>query len=659
MAGKTVVLDGDCQLIIPSAGELGVVTAIRKPYPTYTGETTVTPSDEAQVLHTELQTLINDITVEAVPGDYVGSDIPRRDSSDVAASGATVTAPAGYYEAAATKTIQSGTEGTPTATKGAVSNHAVSVTPSVTNTEGYINGGTKSGTAVTVSASELVSGTKEITENGQGIDVANYASVDVAVPSSDPNLQSKTNINPTTSSQTIEADPGYDGLSSVQINAMPNGTEGTPSASKGAVSNHSVSVTPSVTNTAGYISGGTKTGTAVTVTAAELESGAKAITANGNGQDVTGYAAVDVSVPNSYTASDEGKVVNNGALEAQSSATYTNNGTYDTTLKNSVIVSVPSQTPVINPLSVTANGTYTAPTGVDGYSPVTVNVQGGDEPIPTDGKTRLWINISDNMPDNRLTFYLNFTSSVANNTTVEWGDGTTETIGEIVATTWAHKYPTSGKYVIVMTANRGTISFGGSTNGQFAIYGSTSSENAYNRSRIYRIAFGDNIGSIGNYACYRNYGLREVVFTNTNTISELGMFSFNACYSLEKFVVPDSVTTIGNRAFSDAYNVKNYVISNNVTQIGTYFISSNFSITTLTIPQSVSSIGDYAFNSCLGLSEMHMLGQKPPTLGATTSTIAADLIIYVPFSADHSVLNAYKTAANWSNFASHIQEEPQ
>lgn len=32
---------------------------------------------------------------------------------------------------------------------------------------------------------------------------------------------------------------------------------------------------------------------------------------------------------------------------------------------------------VIQPLSVTQNGTYTAPTGVDGYSPVTVNVSGG------------------------------------------------------------------------------------------------------------------------------------------------------------------------------------------------------------------------------------------------------------------------------------------
>lgn len=112
-----------------------------------------------------------------------------------------------------------------------------------------------------------------------------------------PTLQAKTNINPTTSSQTITADSGYDGLSSVQINAMPNGTAGTPVATKGAVSNNSITVTPSVTNTTGYITGDTKTGTAVTVSASELVSGTKSISANGTGIDVTSYANVDVSVP--------------------------------------------------------------------------------------------------------------------------------------------------------------------------------------------------------------------------------------------------------------------------------------------------------------------------------------------------------------------------
>jgi hypothetical protein len=150
--------------------------------------------------------------------------------------------------------MPSGTAGTPTATKGTVSNHSVSVTPIVTNTTGYITGGTKTGTAVTVSASELVSGTKSITSSGT-TDVTNYASASVSA-----------------------------------------GTEGTPTATKSAVSNHSVTVTPSVTNTGGFISGTTKTGTAVTVTAAELESGTKSITENGTGIDVSGYSAVDVNV---------------------------------------------------------------------------------------------------------------------------------------------------------------------------------------------------------------------------------------------------------------------------------------------------------------------------------------------------------------------------
>lgn len=54
---------------------------------------------------------------------------------------------------------------------------------------------------------------------------------------------------------------------------------------------------------------------------------------------------------------NNGKVIaiNNGKLEARS-------------------VQWGGGAPVIEALSVTENGTYTAPAGVDGYSPVTVNV---------------------------------------------------------------------------------------------------------------------------------------------------------------------------------------------------------------------------------------------------------------------------------------------
>lgn len=82
-----------------------------------------------------------------------------------------------------TGTIASVTAGTPVATKGAVSNHSVAVTPSVTNPAGVIEGGTKTGTAVTVSASELVSGSETKTANGT-YNVTNLAELVVNVAAS-------------------------------------------------------------------------------------------------------------------------------------------------------------------------------------------------------------------------------------------------------------------------------------------------------------------------------------------------------------------------------------------------------------------------------------------------------------------------------------------
>ena len=160
-------------------------------------------------------------------GTDITGTIASKTSSDMTVNGATVTAPAGYYANNASKTVASGSTGTPTATKGTVTNHSVSVTPSVTNTTGYITGGTKTGTAVTVSASELVSGTKTISASGT-TDVTNYESVSV------PSGSAKT---PAT---TITANPTVSVNSSGLITATVSKTQ---------------SVTPTVS--AGYVSSGT------------------------------------------------------------------------------------------------------------------------------------------------------------------------------------------------------------------------------------------------------------------------------------------------------------------------------------------------------------------------------------------------------------------
>ena len=83
--------------------------------------------------------------------------------------------------------IDSGTQGTPTASKGTVSSNQVTVTPSVTNGTGWIEGGTVTGTGVTVAASELVSGNKQLTSQGSSsspVDVTNYAGAYVRSASS-------------------------------------------------------------------------------------------------------------------------------------------------------------------------------------------------------------------------------------------------------------------------------------------------------------------------------------------------------------------------------------------------------------------------------------------------------------------------------------------
>lgn len=281
----------------------------------YTGLGTVTVTAMPSL------TLPTSTSGSATSGYSSKATIGRSTSDQYINIGTGYNAAGAYYKISA---VPNGTAGTPTATKGTVSNYSVSVTPSVTNTAGYISSETKTGTAVTVTASELVSGTLSVTSNGTK-DVTNYASISVNVPTgSTINNQDKT-VTPSTSEQSISADNGYTGLGTVTVEAMPSGTTGTPSASKGTVSNHSVSVTPSVTNTTGYITGGTKTGTAVTVTASELASGNKSITSNGSNIDVVGYSTVSVNVSGGGGITPTGNldITESGTIDVTNYATVT------------------------------------------------------------------------------------------------------------------------------------------------------------------------------------------------------------------------------------------------------------------------------------------------------------------------------------------------
>ena len=89
------------------------------------------PSEDAQTIPISGFQATQDITIDAVPGDYVGSEVPRRASTDLTASGDTVSAPAGYYEEAVSKPVAHGSAKSPEGT--------VTVNPIVTvDNEGVI-----------------------------------------------------------------------------------------------------------------------------------------------------------------------------------------------------------------------------------------------------------------------------------------------------------------------------------------------------------------------------------------------------------------------------------------------------------------------------------------------------------------------------------------
>ena len=235
---------------------------------------------------------------------------------------------------------------------------------------------------------------------------------------------------------------------------------------------------------------------------------------------------------------------------------------------------------------------------------------GGDEPVPEDGKTRIFIHIAEGTPDNRLTFYLRFTASTANNTTVDWGDGVSETLGSTDATIYLHKYAQGGDYIITVTVNSGTVSFDGTT-GSFgqSIYGTRATRtNKHNAFRIRRVIFGDNIDGNMYYTCYD-------------------------CGALDSFAIPNNIASIGDYAFYYCYY-----------------------LTSITIPNNVTSIGQYAFYRNYSMSEIHLKPTEPPTLANSNvfSEIPSDCIIYVP----QGSLSAYQQATNWSQYSSKMQEEP-
>lgn len=103
--------------------------------------------------------------------------------------------------------------------------------------------------------------------------------------------------------------------------------------------------------------------------------------------------------------------------------------------------------------------------------------------------------------------------------------------------------------------------------------------------------------------------------------------------AVRRIYIPNQITAIGSNVFRGG--------------CGAYLIDWPDTIT------SVSRLGLYGNSTVRSLV---IRAINPPTLDNVLYAVSADLKIFVPYSADHSILTAYQSASNWSANASQFYE---
>ena len=294
----------------------------------------------------------------------------------------------------------------------------------------------------------------------------------------------------------------------------------------------------------------------------------------------------------------------------------------------------PPHIPVIEPLSIINNGTYTAPSGVDGYSPITVDVQEQPWQPLEDGYSNFWFELT----DDTLSPWLNF-SAKNNDAVIDWGDGSGEVALDTLTPT--HTYAKAGKYVVKVKgvtgiARQHTIPY----NSQYF-------------SALQYAELNSEISSIGAYAFSICVALKEIRVENLSV--SIANHVFYLCSSLLSTALPANAnsTTMLGAQYQACLSLTNAIIPNNIETISNNVFTQ--CVVSITIPATVTSIGNSALQYCNSLSEIHIQATTPPELGTNVfSGLASNYVIYVPVGTG----DTYK-AAGWSAYSDHIVEEGQ
>ena len=317
--------------------------------------------------------------------------------------------------------------------------------------------------------------------------------------------------------------------------------------------------------------------------------------------------------------------------------------------------------PIIEPLSVTENGTYTAPSGVDGYSPIEVNVPIPDGYIvPSGTKTitengthdaREYESVAVNVPIPEGYIKPSGTLNIDKNGTYDVAEKASAVVSipkrEIVLQD--KTIEANGTY----TADSGydglgqvtvNVQGGGSEELDKLLEGSITEINS-------------NATSIIQYGCYARESLKTV---NLPECTSLDTRCFQDNYDLVTFNAP-KLKTLGTFAFYRCSELS-YIYLPFVKTAASYAFYACSGLKKADLPVA-SSITAYAFYGCSTLEALILRKSDAICILSNANAISSSGVdkgtgyVYVPKAllSDEDETKDYRRATNWSTFANQFR----
>lgn len=294
----------------------------------------------------------------------------------------------------------------------------------------------------------------------------------------------------------------------------------------------------------------------------------------------------------------------------------------------------------------------------------------GQTYITTDGDTKLFITIA---TKGRMAVPLYLV--VSGEVTIDWGDGSTvQTVTSSDTMPIVHNYSNVGDYVISLHIVSGTLELSQNDTTSRIIGSSADIDGAY-RAMLTKVFVGDAV-KINQHAfldCYfctsivlgihnatLDYWGRGSSLTHVTLAQGIGTKSDGVEGSALQSISPSKTSTISTQSIHSMVSLKRLCVSLARNNIATNCLRACSSLGELVIPDIITECGNEVCNDLKSLAKLHMTSATPPTIVANfLGGSPSDLIIYVPYSSDHSVLAAYQGATNWSAHASQMVEETE